>query len=414
MKRIVFLVLTMLLTPITSVYAEITPPHLDLEMTSKEYQQYLQQHYNKSSPEIDHPVIASTLKLGTRLSLWINKINEARPPELAIRLTSSTTRISYPIDKPNSYSPEIIDQKMKAIFAEIPSSMLKKLQANDEINSDLEIDDETFIKFARLIDRQYQSAARYKSLNPWRSSYAQRAKEDVRGFYFLRNNQITERELENIFQYSQEKIELIQTALINVCFNAPRTTTLSCQNELANSFKRQTLSDFYKKYIHHSQSIWNDFFMIPGEAKRTDVQWINNTLIVPFNRPSIEKFSPYLKNNVEDEFKWLDWNLKVEFGIYPNGPELEFKPGVVPHVNQLGGNQIVMDSNQSIEEYESQWTIRHEFGHVLGLPDCYHEFYDEELKAFVNYQLDTTDLMCSRAGNMNERIFNELKKTYQY
>jgi hypothetical protein len=72
-----------------------------------------------------------------------------------------------------------------------------------------------------------------------------------------------------------------------------------------------------------------------------------------------------------------------------------------------------MDSNQPIEEYESQWTIRHEFGHVLGLPDCYHEFYDVNARAYVNYQLDITDLMCSRAGNMNERIYKELKEAYE-
>ena len=35
------------------------------------------------------------------------------------------------------------------------------------------------------------------------------------------------------------------------------------------------------------------------------------------------------------------------------------------------------------------------------------------LEAYVNYQIDVNDLMCSRSGNMNERIFKELKRTYQ-
>ncbi len=71
-----------------------------------------------------------------------------------------------------------------------------------------------------------------------------------------------------------------------------------------------------------------------------------------------------------------------------------------------------MDANQALEEYNAQWTIRHEFGHVLGLPDCYHEFYDVKLNAYVNYELDSSDIMCSRAGNFKPRIYQELKRVY--
>ena len=49
---------------------------------------------------------------------------------------------------------------------------------------------------------------------------------------------------------------------------------------------------------------------------------------------------------------------------------------MTPHVNRLGGNVIVMDAAASIEVYAIRWAIRHEYGHVLGLPDCYFEFYD--------------------------------------
>jgi hypothetical protein len=70
----------------------------------------------------------------------------------------------------------------------------------------------------------------------------------------------------------------------------------------------------------------------------------------------------------------------MNFGLFPNGPLLVFETAVVPH--------------------------------VIGLPDCYHEFYDTNLEAYVNYQLDISDLMCSRAGNIKERIYTELKKVY--
>lgn len=172
------------------------------------------------------------------------------------------------------------------------------------------------------------------------------------------------------------------------------------------------MAAFYQKYFLSGKINWESFYKIPDYAKRSDVRWENNKLLIGFNKPAEEKIRLYLKNNIEQEWMWKGWNLQLIFGSYPSGPFIKFEAGVVPHVNRLGGNEIVMDSNQSIEEYESQWIIRHEFGHVLGLPDCYHEFYDQQLKAYVNYQLDITDLMCSRAGNMNERLFKVLQKNY--
>ncbi len=62
--------------------------------------------------------------------------------------------------------------------------------------------------------------------------------------------------------------------------------------------------------------------------------------------------------------------------IRPGYSLLYFQKGVTPHVNRLGGNVIIMDAAASIEEYAIRWAIRHEYGHVLGLPDCYFEFYD--------------------------------------
>ena len=56
----------------------------------------------------------------------------------------------------------------------------------------------------------------------------------------------------------------------------------------------------------------------------------------------------------------------------------------------------------------SQWTIRHEYGHVLGLPDCYIEFYDEDLGLMIHYQLDVTNLMSSRRGKLQQKQFDQL------
>lgn len=391
-----------------------SPLHLDLEMDSKEYKIHLktfQKNNLINFQNSDHPAISRALKLGERLSNWISLINNNRSPEQAIRLTSASTRRGIPIDSPNMYSPSIIEKETRKILTEFPQEMKEVITSRAELPSSIKIDDQTFIEHARKLDRNYQAAARYKSVDRYRASYIEEANRDVRGYYYLKKNNISENDLYDLSHYSQDEKQKIENALTLVCLNSLKNLK-RCQKEFEKASEKNELFNFYKMHIMESKKNWDEFFKIPKYAIREDINWSGKAATIPFNIPTIAKFIPYLRNNVEDEFKWHGWKLEIIFGNYPSAPYLKFEPGVVPHVNELGGNEIVMDSNQPIEEYESQWTIRHEFGHILGLPDCYHEFYDVKAKAYVNYQLDTTDLMCSRAGNMKKRIYEELKKAY--
>lgn len=388
-------------------FSALAAPHLDLEMTSAEYEKILSSRPQEKNLD---PEIETAMRLGQRLSSWIAKVNAGRSPETAIRLTSPETRRGIPIDKPNIYNPVIVKKTQEEVLAGMPKSMREVILASAEVPATIDLDDETFIKHARLLDRNYQTAARYKTLLPWLSGYIEHAAEDVRGYHYLMTNKIGAAELRDTALIPESKVTPIKEALFGICRN---NSGMSCSSAVEKSWKDNKLSDFYNRYIAGATRLWNAFFEIPKSAPRRDFSWTGSTLAVVFNTPSLPKFIPYLQDNIEDEFRWNGWGIKMNFGNYPGGPKLVFKSGVTPNVNGLGGNTITMDSNQPIEEYESQWTIRHEFGHVLGLPDCYHEFYDTELKAFVNYQLDITDLMCSRAGNMNERIYLELKKAYK-
>lgn len=387
-----------------------SPPHLDLEMTSIEYRQHLAKTAKLKFNFEPEPHIEETIALGTRLSEWIEAVNSTRSQENAIRLTSAATRRGIPIDKPNIYSPKIISADLMSALKEMPQAVKDILFNPDSLPSTLPVDDETFILHARKLNRIYQSAARYKSLIPYKEYYIEAAKEDVRGYHYLTTNNITADSLKEVSAIDPAKVQLIKEALVQICQNSGVN---QCSSLLQAAFENNALADFYNRYFPAAKETWKAFFHIPDFAVRTDVSWTDSIMSVPFNTPSVTKFIPYLQNNIEEEFRFEVWGLKLNFGEFENGPRLTFKAGEVPHVDRLGGNQIVMDSNQPIEEYESQWTIRHEFGHVIGLPDCYHEFYDENLNAFVNYQLDITDLMCSRAGNMNERIYKELESVYK-
>ena len=135
---------------------------------------------------------------------------------------------------------------------------------------------------------------------------------------------------------------------------------------------------------------------------------------MPFKNPSDPIVRQWLIDNIEDEWRLDGWNFKLNFqtGWSWNMAEVVFEPGATPHVNGLGGNTITMDANQALQEYGTRWTIRHEFGHVLGLPDCYIEFFDTEKDVMVSYQLDLDNLMCSRRGKLQKLHYEELKRAY--
>jgi hypothetical protein len=69
-----------------------------------------------------------------------------------------------------------------------------------------------------------------------------------------------------------------------------------------------------------------------------------------------------------------------------------------------------MDTNVPLWQYHARWTIRHEFGHTLGFPDCYIEFYDTKAGQMVSFQIDTSNLICSRRGKLQARHDEELKR----
>lgn len=385
------------------------PVHIDLEAPSEVYRQHLSQAPKSKKP--DHPAVAKALAWGNRLAEWLEYENSRRTNDRQLRLTSTATRRGIPINSPSIYSEKTIEAALNEHAGELPSVMFEVLNG-DKFPTDLPVSDSDFVVMARKVDRTYQTAARFKALLPWLDWYKKHKTEDVRAYYYFKENQWTPKRFEQFDTFSSDTKKELRFLLSELCLNSGETS-LGCKRSVSSAERAKKLPALFEQLMSAGERNWNKFFYIPDTAARKDITWnLIDSAEIPFNTPEHERFIPYLRENIQDEFRFNDWSLRLRFGTFANGARLKFEAGTVAHVDRLGGNIITMDSNQSIEEYESQWIIRHEFGHVLGLPDCYHEFYDEGLKAFVNYQLDTTDLMCSRAGNMNERIHKELQRVY--
>jgi hypothetical protein len=179
----------------------------------------------------------------------------------------------------------------------------------------------------------------------------------------------------------------------------------------------ENLEPYYQRLLPRAESLYRSFFTIPRYGQRRDLRWTTNKkghpmIEAPFLDPGKANVRDFLQVNIEDEWRFGDWSLKLAFVPRGNHAYIRFVPGATANVNGLGGNRITMDANQPLSEYDAQWTIRHEYGHVIGLPDCYVEFYQEEKGTIINYQIDTDNLMCSRRGHIQESHVSELLRVY--
>jgi hypothetical protein len=287
------------------------------------------------------------------------------------------------------------------------------LEGSKPATTPLEVDDATYVRVARAFDRLYQSASRWALTLPYRNAYIQNRKGDIRGYYFLSRDPNLDAKLSGYSTLPADEQQALGSLLRGVCFNYDLMDEGDCAEEFRLAVAGRTLPAFWNRYRRHGERAYNALFNVRNP--RRDLKWstIGNEEIatLPFRDPQSDRIRDFLKLNLEDEWKWGHWKLSLPFTANAD-VRVVFRPAITPNVNGLGGNTITMDANVPVEEYEVQWIIRHEFGHVLGFPDCYVEFYDTEAEAMVNYQVDISDLMCSRAGNLLERHYAEMKRVY--
>jgi len=398
-------------------------PHFDLEMDSSELLNHLRLRQsqfpyetlfdfeNPSLSSVEKDTLEQMQRMGARLHSWIDTVNAHRSEDEKLKLSSPTSRAGIPIDTPLRYSPSIIIEQFENFKNQSPQSILSPLDSG-ELSPTLPLTDDEFVKYGKMLDAAYTLMLRWKTLTPHRSHYIKRQKQDVRGYYFLQQNGWTEEKLTNFHNLNQTIQNQLKEHLVGICINT-LNSSVRCSNLLKDAIRLKSVDRFYSKYIHNSRKTYNDFFTLKNP--RRDILWSlkdSSKALIPFLDPKDDKIKNFLQSNIENEFKWLGWQLTLNFINRSNIPFIVFVPGATPNVNGIGGNRITLNKDVSIDEYSVQWTIRHEFGHVLGLPDCYHEFFDADNNQFVNYQLDTSNLMCSRAGDFNEHLYKELKRYY--
>lgn len=386
-------------------------PHYDLEMTGAEYSLFLEK--NKEALETNATALSlqDILDVGKRNLDWLKLLNSNRTNKLSF--SSAATQKGYPMDQPREYNPSIIRQQFVELKSQMPVALGQVIFGANALPATLPTTDDEYIEWGLKTDRVYQIATRWLMMEPYLSHLRSRRADDIRGFYFLSEMQNRKDKLNDFKNLPTNEQEQLREWLFQVCLNS-RSAKTTCRNEIAQSEKKNALESLFLSYKPYGQKIWDKMMKIPASGRFPDVRWVSGAEVrIPFRPVSDPAISQYLVSNLEEEWKapgvqlFVDFNLASSYSVF-----VTWTPGVTPHVPYLGASEMVMDANAPITEYDVQWTIRHEFGHVLGFPDCYIEFYNDDTQSIISYQLDITDLMCSRRGHLNQRHVSEMEKNY--
>lgn len=384
-------------------------PHLDLELSGAELSKIYDSRrtilIKEETRRLDEPVRA-----GKRNLEWLQFINSHRTDKISF--SSPATQRGIPMDAPKEYNEAIAYKQYTDVVAQMPAAMKKVIIDGSAFTKEPGVSLDDYKLWGDKVDRAYQIAIRWMMMEPYLSSLAQRRYQDVRGFYFIEKDPTRDQSLDSVDSMPADKKAQFTGWLISVCMNSNRTEA-ACKTEITSAIRGKTAKAFYLRHRATAERNWNRFFNIPVRFPALD--WTKaqpDVARVAFVPQSTAALRDFLKVNLEDEWKWGTWQLKINFSGSPGAIEVIWQPGITPHVPGLGSNQIYMDSNAPLTEWDVQWTIRHEFGHNLGFPDCYLEYYDETKGVIISYQMDVSDLMCSRQGKLKERHFTEMKRVY--
>lgn len=394
-------------------------PHLDRDLTAEEYQKLLESAPPLPADMPDAEAVEKAIAMGERVFKLQSHFSDrsVSGTHSQIKRGSSYKKTENPSDpdnfispdEPLKYSASLVKSWTNAALIKMSSGLRRYLLGELSLEeSNLSYDE--FVAHLGGINFVYSIAARTKIMSGY-LDYLKTAKaRDVRGYDYLRKLSLRESILGNLEKAEKSDQKKVKTALSGLCQNSGKSRS-DCEAEIQSQFELGKLEEFYQKYLPYGKGVWDSFFKIPDWGKHQGIEIVSEELIVPFKDPG-EKYREFIKVNIEDEFLYLDFGVKVDLkdDALLN---VKFEKGVTPNVSRLGGDQITMDANQDVTDPRAQRTIRHEFGHVLGFPDCYHEFFDEEEGVFVNYQLDSSNIMCAGSGNMNWHMYKELKRVYE-
>ncbi len=252
----------------------------------------------------------------------------------------------------------------------------------------------------------HQNAMRFEGSKCSFSSLIQKKNNDIRPYLklndFCREKSGSESCSADIFKRITSSDALfVEESTISMCRSFD-PSNVNCQAQYTvqkrDRTKLHSLVSYYQKRFEKER--FSSLFKLRNAHLKFACQKSEGSTVMTLKVSSINHDMMALQELVDYvETTWgrPDFRLKIELVETKGSDVIEIIPSatMISYVPDSNNRQIYLSMMLDLNTRKK--VLAHEFGHVLGFPDCYTEFFDNQKKDLIYYEMgsENTNIMCS-------------------